>query len=272
MDTTLKDIRFAARSLLKRPGFSVIVVLTLALGIGANAAVFSVINAVLLRPLPYRDVDRVVTLWQNNTKAGNSRNEVSPANFLDWKEQSSSSETLAGIEPSGFTLVGDGEPERISAWLVTSGFFQVAGTDALLGRTFTDEDYQPGSNRFLLGLFAAIALLLATIGIYGSISYSTRQRTNEIGVRIALGAQPLDVLRLIVGQGVGQALVGVVIGLAAAFLLTRTIKTFLFGVTPTDPLTFVAISLLLVVTAFIASLIPARRATKVDPLVALRSE
>ncbi|HKU76397.1 MAG TPA: ABC transporter permease [Pyrinomonadaceae bacterium] len=801
MDTTLKDIRFAVRSLLKRPGFSVIVVLTLALGIGANAAVFSVINAVLLRPLPYRDIDRVVTLWQNNTKANNSRNEVSPANFLDYKDQSSSFEALAGIEPSGFTLVGDGEPERFSAWMVTSGFFQVAGTDALLGRTFTEEDYKPGNNRvivlahglwqrrfggdpnivgqkltlngqpyavvgvmppefqlpadrevwtprvvgenlrqlraatywnvigrlkqgttvaqaqeemngiaarlaaqypdinggmgatvvplfeqitgqirsalwvlfaavglvlliacvnvanlllvrgaerqrefairralgaerirlvrqtlteslllvlvggatgvllaswlvklipalssskiprveyinidlrvvlfacgvslltaivfglvpaiqfwrndiqgtlkesgrsaattvrqrlrkalvisevafavllltgagllfrsfvrllqvdpgftkenvlalqvflprtydqpekminyfdqsiekiksqpgieavaviatppfvdlevdatfnvvgrpappagsepiafysslsseylsalgiplkkgrfftnfdksgaplvvvinetmarryfpnedpigqrmtvtfaatetreivgvigdvlhnglhaeprpqmfvphqqepsaymtflvktktepatqlasvkrairevnpnqtfartatmeelvsdslkqrrfnlFLLGLFAAIALLLATIGIYGSISYSTRQRTNEIGVRIALGAQPLDVLRLIVGQGVGQALVGVGIGLAAAFLLTRTLKTFLFGVTPTDPLTFVAISLLLVVTAFIASLIPARRATKVDPLVALRSE
>ena len=114
--------------------------------------------------------------------------------------------------------------------------------------------------------------MLATIGIYGSISYSTRQRTNEIGVRIALGAQTLDVLRLIVGQGVVLTLVGVVIGLGASFLLTRTIKSFLFGVTPTDPLTFLAISLLLLVTAFIASLIPARRATKVDPLVALRAE
>ncbi|HET6975489.1 MAG TPA: ABC transporter permease [Pyrinomonadaceae bacterium] len=150
METIFTDVRYAVRSLLKRPGFSLIVVLTLALGIGANAAVFSVINAVLLRPLPYRDVDRVVTLWQNNTKSGISLNEVSPANFIDWKEQSRSFETLAGIEPSGFTLVGDGEPERFSTWLVTSGFFQVAGTDALLGRTFTDEDYQPGNNRVIV--------------------------------------------------------------------------------------------------------------------------
>ena len=127
-------------------------------------------------------------------------------------------------------------------------------------------------NLFLLGLFAGIALLLATIGIYGSISYSTRQRTNEIGVRIALGAQSHDVLWLIVGQGVGLALVGVVVGLIAALLLTRAIKGFLFGVGPNDPLTFLAISALLLFTALIASLIPARRATKVDPLVALRSE
>ncbi|HSL55525.1 MAG TPA: FtsX-like permease family protein [Pyrinomonadaceae bacterium] len=127
-------------------------------------------------------------------------------------------------------------------------------------------------NLFLLGLFAAIALLLATIGIYGSISYSTRQRTNEIGVRIALGAQSRDVLRLIVGQGIWLALIGVAIGLGVALLLTRAIRSFLFGVSPTDPLTFLAISVLLLLTALIASLIPARRATKVDPLVALRNE
>ena len=146
----IKDIQFAIRSLLKRPGFTAIVVLTLALGIGANAAVFSVINAVLLRPLPYRDADRVVTLWQNNVKAGLPRNDVSPANFIDWSEQSNSFEAIAGIEPYGFALLGDGEPERFPAWLVTSGFFQVAGTDALLGRTFTAEDYQPGNERVVV--------------------------------------------------------------------------------------------------------------------------
>ena len=147
MESIFTDIRFAARSLWKRPGFSAIVVLTLALGIGANTAVFSVINAVLLRPLPYRETDRVVTLWQNNSKAGIARNGVSPANFIDWSEQSNSFEAIAGIEPSGFSLVGDGEPERLRATLVTSGFFQAAGTDALLGRTLTAEDYQPGKDR-----------------------------------------------------------------------------------------------------------------------------
>lgn len=150
METLIKDIRFGARSLLKRPGFTVIVVLTLALGIGANAAVFSVINAVLLRPLPYRDADRVVTLWQNNIKDGVPNNDVSPANFIDWSEQSNSFEAMAGIEPFGFALVGDGEPERFAASLVTSGFFQVAGTDALIGRTFSAEDYQPGNERVVV--------------------------------------------------------------------------------------------------------------------------
>ena len=144
------DLKFAVRSLLKRPGFTLIVVLTLALGIGANTAVFSVINAVLLRPLPYRDTERVVTLWQNNVKAGVSRYDVSPANFIDWSEQSSSFEAVAGIEPFGFAMVGEGEPERFSAWLVTSGFFQVAGTEALLGRTFTAEEYQPGNERVVV--------------------------------------------------------------------------------------------------------------------------
>jgi putative ABC transport system permease protein len=150
MDSIIKDIRFAARSLWKRPGFTVIVVLTLALGIGANAAVFSVINAVLLRPLPYRDADRVVTLWQNNVKAGLPRNGVSPPNFIDWSEQSRSFEAIAGIEPSSLSLLGEGEPERFPAWLVTSGFFQVAGVDALVGRTFTAEEYQPGNHRVVV--------------------------------------------------------------------------------------------------------------------------
>src|SRR5512145_1096343 len=117
MDSLLKDIRYGIRGLLKRPGFTFVVVITLALGIGANAAVFSVINAVLLRPLPYRDVDRVVTLWQNNQKVGVPRYDVSPANFVDWSEQSKAFEAIAGIEPFGFSLIGDGEPERFPAWL-----------------------------------------------------------------------------------------------------------------------------------------------------------
>ncbi|HEU0254090.1 MAG TPA: ABC transporter permease [Pyrinomonadaceae bacterium] len=150
MESILKDIRFSARSLLKRPGFTLIVVLTLALGIGANAAVFSVINAVLLRPLPYREADRVVMIWQNNIKAGIADNGVSPANFIDWSEQSNSFEAMAGTEPFGFSMVGDGEPERFSASLVTSGFFQVAGTDALIGRTLTKEDFQPGNERVVV--------------------------------------------------------------------------------------------------------------------------
>jgi predicted permease len=150
METLIKDFRFAARSLAKRPGFTLIVVLTLAVGIGAKTARCSVFKAVLLRPLPYRDAERVVTLWQNNSKAGIPRNDVSPANFVDWSEQSNSFEAMAGIEPFSFSMIGDGEPERFSAWLVTSGFFQVAGTEPELGRTFSAEDYQPGNNRVVV--------------------------------------------------------------------------------------------------------------------------
>jgi putative ABC transport system permease protein len=150
METLLKDIRYGVRGLLKRPGFTAIAVITLALGIGANTAIFSVVNAVLLRPLPYRDAQDIVTIWQNNAKAGVSRNDVSPANFLDWQEQSRSFTSVAGIEPFGFSMIGNGEPERFSAWLVTAGFFETLSTHPVLGRTFTSQDYRAGNERVVV--------------------------------------------------------------------------------------------------------------------------
>jgi putative ABC transport system permease protein len=124
----------------------------------------------------------------------------------------------------------------------------------------------------LFGGFAMIALLLATLGIYGVMASAVSQRTHEVGVRIALGAQSRDVLRLIVGQGMKLALIGVVIGLAASLVVTRLMKTLLFGVSPADPLTFGVIVALLAGVALAACWLPARRATRVDPMVALRCE
>jgi putative ABC transport system permease protein len=127
-------------------------------------------------------------------------------------------------------------------------------------------------NTLLLGAFAAIALLLTAAGIFGVLSYLVTQRTREIGLRMALGAQPKDVLGVIVGHGMRLVLVGLCIGVAGALVVTRWMSSVLFDVTPTDPLTFVVVAALLGIVAFLAAYVPARRAMRVDPMVALRYE
>jgi putative ABC transport system permease protein len=146
--------------------------------------------------------------------------------------------------------------------------FNVKTMEAVVADSISDRRL----NMLLLGIFAAVALTLAVIGIYSVMSYTVSQSAREIGIRMALGARPMDVWKLVVGQGMGLTLVGVSLGVAGAFGLTRLMATLLYGVTVTDPLTFAAVSALLVIVALLACFVPARRATKVDPMVALRNE
>jgi putative ABC transport system permease protein len=140
--------------------------------------------------------------------------------------------------------------------------------DQVFAAAISQERFQA----LMLGLFAALALLLACVGLYGLLSYAVVQRTHEIGVRMALGAQPLDVLRLVIRQGMMLTLAGLVAGIVAGTFVTRVLSDLLFGVTPRDPLTFAGVPVLLLVVAFLACYVPARRATRIDPLRALRCE
>jgi ABC-type antimicrobial peptide transport system permease subunit len=142
----------------------------------------------------------------------------------------------------------------------------------LIDDLLADSQSERRFSMLLLSSFAGIALLLAVVGIYGVISYVVSSSTQEVGVRMALGAQKDDLLKMVIGNGIRLVLVGMAIGIAGALVLTRLLSSLLFGVARTDPATFVVVALLLLSTALLACYIPARRATRVDPMTALRFE
>ena len=150
METLLKDIRYGVRSLLKHPGFTCIAVLTLALGIGANTAIFSVVNAVLLRALPFHEPDRLVMVWEDASFAGFPRNTPAPANYADWKAQNQVFEDMAAFDQRSFNLTGDGEPEKVEAYGVTANFFGLLGIKPVLGRAILPEEDKPDANKVVM--------------------------------------------------------------------------------------------------------------------------
>jgi putative ABC transport system permease protein len=169
-----------------------------------------------------------------------------------------------------------GDPHALTAE-VREVIHSVDGTAPLLNVSTLEDSLreQLAPRRFqisLLSFFAALALILSAVGIYGLLQYSITQRTHEMGIRIALGARQLDILRLVLGQGTRLALIGITIGVGVALAATRAISSLLYGVTATDPATFLAVAILFGLVAVVASYIPARRATRVDPMVALRCE
>jgi ABC-type antimicrobial peptide transport system permease subunit len=180
------------------------------------------------------------------------------------------------VLPSSWAVRGAGDPAalaravqqemlRVDADLPVA---RVMSMDRLLAKSMARQNF----NMILLGVFGGIALLLAAIGIYGVMSFTVEQRTNEMGIRIALGAGTGQLLRLVIGHGLVLAGIGVAIGLAAAFGLTRLMSSLLYGVKATDAATFVAVAVVLSAVAALACYIPARRATRVDPITALRWE
>ena len=185
---------------------------------------------------------------------------------------------FVGLTPSGSGVVVRFDPRATGLFdSIRHTSMQMSNQQVIFGAQSMEEIISDSlaARRFsmiLLGIFAGLALVLASVGIYGVISYLVGQRTHEIGVRMALGAQRADILRLILGQGGRMAGLGIVIGFAAALGLTRLMANLLFGVKPTDPLTFVAVAMLLCGIALAACYVPARRATRVDPMVVLRYE
>jgi FtsX-like permease family protein/MacB-like protein len=366
-----QDLRFGVRMLLKNPGFTLITIFTLGLGIGANTAIFSVVNAVLLRPLPGFETDRLVIIWQKTIESDS--NDVGSEAVKAWRQRAQSFEQIEAGTSASYTVAGD-LPESLQATLITTGYFSLYRVRAASGRLFLpgedsvgrdrvavlDHDYwqrrfrgdpqivgvvgdikqtavtdegkmelfvpygqngvrftmmavrttgdpmmlipairrevaredkdlpiadvktmeervswltaQSQTSVMLFGIFAALALLLAAIGIYGVMAYAVTQRTHEIGIRMALGAQARDVFGLVIRHGVRLTLVGAMIGLIVSFALIQVMKSLLFEVGAIDPLTFGGVALLLGLVAFLACYLPARKATEVDPLLALRSE
>jgi putative ABC transport system permease protein len=200
-----------------------------------------------------------------------------PTMYIPWAQLSDAQNAnLTEIAPLAWVVRTRGEPYSMSS-AIENELRQASGglpvsrprtMEEIVARSTARSDF----NMLLLTIFAGSALLLAAIGIYGLMAYSVQQRTQEIGIRLALGADALRVRNMILFQGMSVALIGVVIGLASAFGLTRVIASFLFGVTARDPAVFVAVPVLLVAVAMFGIWFPARRAACVDPVIALRTE
>ena len=150
MNTFIQDVRYGLRGLWRQPAFTLVAVLSLALGIGANTAIFSLVNAVLFKPLPFREAERLVMLWENQTLIGASGDNVTPANYVDWKTQNQVLEDVAALTWQSFNLTGDGEPERISAYGATANFFPLLGVEPALGRNFLPEEDVLGAGKVVI--------------------------------------------------------------------------------------------------------------------------
>jgi hypothetical protein len=248
VETLWQDLRFAVRMLRKSPGLTAVAVLTLTLGIGATASIFSVVDAVLVRRLPYRNPSRLVSLYEDRSSTGFHRRQFTPVYMV----------------PSTLVVHSKSDPSslagalRAAVWSVDpdQSLSKVVAMDDVLDR----EVEQRGVQALLLGGLAALAMTLACVGIYGVMAYLVTQQNHEIGIRVALGSHSRNILGLVLGRGAKLTAAGVVVGIAAAVFVTRLMRSLLFGVSPFAPLTFATVALVLTFVALAACYIPARRA------------
>ncbi|MFP5264632.1 MAG: ABC transporter permease [Blastocatellia bacterium] len=233
METLIQDLRYSVRVLLKRPAFTAIIVLALAIGIGANTAIFSVINAILLRPLPYKNPDRISMIWLDNKKLGVDQDWHSYPNYMDYKEQNQSFEDMAAFNDRSFNLTGAGEPVRVTGVWATASLFPVMGIEPALGRTFTVEEEEPGkdlvvviSNGLWQRLFGAdrdvVGRAINLNGVDRTIigvmppSFSFPEKETEIWVPLALSPQRKQARGAFSLKAVGRLKPGVTIEQARA--------------------------------------------------------
>jgi hypothetical protein len=312
VSTSTNDIKYAFRQMRKSPGFTVVAVLTLAICVAANIVIFAVTDAILIRPLPFPEADRMVIAFHNYPGAGVEHQACSLASCYEWREAitafESASASQAGsvvigvmadvhhsslsedIGPSiyflysamtsernmGFIVRSDTEPLNIipavrsAIWELDPALpiSELTSMNQRIAQTFSRQ-------RFLLaflGISGTFALILVVVGIYGVVAFVVSQRTQELGIRMALGAQQRHILVMILRKGLALAILGSIFGVAGALGLTRFLSGALYGIGCTDPVTFVMIPLLLTGVTLLACYLPARRAAKIDPMEVLRYE
>jgi ABC-type antimicrobial peptide transport system permease subunit len=220
--------------------------------------------------------DRQIIGVVADTKAGGLDSDPQPQMWIPQAQVPDLANALnVGLTPIAWVVRTQVPPQSLSSQIQETvrqatglPVTDVESMDSIVSTSISRQRF----NMWVMTVFGACALLLAAIGIYGLMAYSVEQRTQEIGIRLALGAPLAQVRRMVIAQGMALSLIGVAIGLAAAFGLARLITAFLFGVTAKDPLVFSGVPLVLAAVAFVAVWLPARRASKVDPIIALRAE
>src|SRR5689334_23107998 len=233
METLLQDLRYAIRAALKKPGFIAIVVFALAIGIGANTAIFSVVNAILLRPLPYKNPDRIVMVWMSNPKLGVAEDWHSYPNYVDYREQNSTFEEIAAFNDRSFNLTGTGEPVRVMGVWTTANLFSVMGVEPVKGHTFSVEEEEPGKDRVAVisyGLWQRRFggdpdIIGKPINLNGvdrtvvgvmPISFTFPQKETELWIPLALSPQRKQARNAISYKAVGRLKPGVTMAQARA--------------------------------------------------------